>query len=34
MKITTVILAGVFALGSASVFAEGGAERTGVNRIV
>jgi hypothetical protein len=27
MKITTVILAGLFALGSASVFAEGGAER-------
>ena len=27
MKITTAILAGLFALGSASVFAEGGAER-------
>jgi hypothetical protein len=27
MKITTIILAGLFALGSASVFAEGGAER-------
>ncbi|WP_434710981.1 hypothetical protein J3P75_13025 [Pseudomonas sp. R1-1] len=27
MKISTVILAGLFALGSASVFAEGGAER-------
>ncbi|MFG6202840.1 hypothetical protein [Pseudomonas retamae] len=27
MKISTLILAGLFALGSASVFAEGGAER-------
>ncbi|MFH0021550.1 hypothetical protein ACFZAC_08055 [Pseudomonas fluorescens] len=27
MKIATLILAGLFALGSASVFAEGGAER-------
>ncbi|RON69505.1 hypothetical protein [Pseudomonas fluorescens] len=27
MKITTAILAGLFTLGSASVFAEGGAER-------
>jgi len=27
MKITTAMLAGLFALGSASVFAEGGAER-------
>ena len=27
MKITTAILAGLLALGSASVFAEGGAER-------
>ncbi|WP_454562088.1 hypothetical protein [Pseudomonas sp. AIG] len=27
MKITTVMLAGLLALGSASVFAEGGAER-------